>query len=85
MSCEKTSPKNDLRFRAEIPEYGVKFRSKYRQYAIAHFPCLAKKASPKNDLRFEAEFPVKLRFLRFAVCIYGGEVLLRENARKARI
>ena len=41
--AKKTSPKNDLRFRAEFPEYGVKFRSEYRQYAIAHFPCFAKK------------------------------------------
>ena len=43
LSCEKTSPKNELRFRAEFPEYGVKFRSEYRQYAVAYFPCLAKK------------------------------------------
>ena len=28
----------------------------------------------ENELRFRAEFPVKLRFLRLAVCIYGGEV-----------
>ncbi|MEE0723099.1 MAG: hypothetical protein UCI01_00390, partial [Acutalibacteraceae bacterium] len=46
-----------LRFRAEFPEYGVKFRSEYRQYAVAYFPCLAKKTSPKNELRFGPVFP----------------------------
>ena len=43
-----------------------------RLYVCAHFPCLAKKTSPKNELRFLAEFPVKLHFLRLAVCIYSG-------------
>lgn len=38
------------------------------------FSLSCEKTSPKNGLRFGAEFPVKLRFLRLAVCIYGGEV-----------
>ena len=56
LSCEKTSPKNELRFRAEFPEYGVKFRSEYRQYAIAYFPCLAKKHRRKMYWGFGLSF-----------------------------
>ncbi len=59
--------------RAESPEYGVKFRLKYACTSALIFLVL-RKSITENDLRFRAEFPVKLRFLRLAVCIYGGEV-----------
>ena len=67
--------------RAEFPEYGVKFHSEYRQYAVAYFPCLAKKISPKNVLRFRAEFPehcVKFR-LKYACTSALIFLVLRKN------
>ena len=47
LSCEKTSPKNDLRFRAEIPEYGVKFRLKYACTSALIFLVLRKNITEK--------------------------------------
>ena len=62
-----------LRFRAEFPEYGVKFRLKYACTSALIFLVLRKNITEKC-FEVRAEFPVKLRFLRLAVCIYGGEV-----------
>lgn len=74
-----------LRFRAEFPEYSVKFRLKYACTSVLIFLVL-RKSITENDLRFRAEFPVKLRFLRLAVCIYGGEVFAaRECAESPNI
>ena len=58
---------------AEFPEYGVKFRSEYACTSALIFLVLRKNITEKCA-EVRAEFPVKLRFLRLAVCIYGGEV-----------
>lgn len=84
MSCEKNITEKCAEVRAGFSEHGVKFHLKYACTSALIFLVLRKNITEKwAEVR--AEFPVKLRFLRLAVCIYGGEVLLRGNARKARI
>ena len=71
LSCEKTSPKNDLRFGLSFPNTVSNFAWS-TLVRLRSFSLFCEKTSPKNELRFRAEFPVKLRFLRLAVCIYSG-------------
>ena len=71
--CEKTLPKNELRFRAELPEYGVKFRLKYACTSALIFLVLRKNTTEKWfevwgwDSRIRRQISLEVRLY---VCAY---------------
>ena len=55
-------PKNELRFRAELPEYGVKFRLKYACTSAIIFLVLRKNIT-ETWFEVRAEFPEYLSLI----------------------